>query len=155
MASLQTQDFSGIPAGTSLAGALLTSTAGDPIARSIVGTNLAETDPVFFGVISSVPFATLRLLEPAETGGFGNEEVSIDDLVAVAATTVPEPSAMLLVASGLVAIGLSARRRRTPSTGAGRRRRNANGRGALRRIIPQAALAPGRFTHLVTACPAM
>ena len=95
---------------TSGASLLLTFASGATITRPLTATNATEGDPVFVGMITSVPFATLRLFEPAEVGGGINEEVAIDDLVA--ATTVPEPSTVALVASGLVVMGLRARRRR-------------------------------------------
>ncbi len=95
---------------TSGADVLLTFLSGGPISRALVGTNATEQDPVFFGVITSVPFATLRLNEPNEIGGVvGNEEVGIDNIVAA---TVPEPATVALVATGLVVVGAAGRRRR-------------------------------------------
>jgi hypothetical protein len=47
----------------------------------IFPTNATESDPIFFGVIADTPIARIRLSEGPEIGGFGNEEVALDDFV--------------------------------------------------------------------------
>lgn len=88
-----------------------------PISHGLTATNASESQPVFFGVIVSSPFASLRLNEPFEIGGLFNEEVGIDNITA-AVIPVPEPATLTLLAAGLLAVGAKARRMRHLQSGA-------------------------------------
>jgi hypothetical protein len=97
---------------TAGANVVISFAVGGPMVQALTATNALETDPVFFGVITSVPFTTLRLNEPLENIiPVGNEEVALDDIAAAAIASVPEPSTVLLVATGLLVAGVATRRR--------------------------------------------
>jgi hypothetical protein len=61
---------------------------------------VAETDPQFFGIISSAAITSLMINEPPEVSIPCCEEVSLDDFVA--STAVPEPGSALLGGAALV-----------------------------------------------------
>jgi thermitase len=52
---------------------------GTSTSVNIFPTNATEQDPVFFGVTSSQPIASIRWNEGPEFSGTGNEETSLDD----------------------------------------------------------------------------
>jgi hypothetical protein len=66
--------------------------------------------PGFFGVTSTTPITSLTLNVPTQ---FGFQVLNLDNFRTAQAsvTPVPEPGALLLFASGLIALGVSQRRR--------------------------------------------
>ncbi len=78
---------------------------------SLHQTGAAESDPVFFGITSSIGIEMIRWYEAPETGGVGNEETGLDNF-AVGTAVVPTPAALLLGMLGLGTAGAKLRRRR-------------------------------------------
>jgi Ca2+-binding RTX toxin-like protein len=62
---------------------------GTDASINIFPTNVTESDPIFFGIIADTPIARIRLSEGPEIGGFGNEEVALDDFAVANADLIP------------------------------------------------------------------
>lgn len=73
-------------------------------------TNPTESDPFFFGLISSSPLVRLVVFEGPELDGTCCEEISLDDFIA-ADVAVPIPAGFFLFAPMAAAFGWLGRRR--------------------------------------------
>ncbi|GAB4035474.1 MAG: hypothetical protein Fur0014_01350 [Rubrivivax sp.] len=75
----------------------------------ILPVNATEDDPLFFGIVSSVPVVGIRWYEGPEIGGLlCCEETALDNLVLAAPVPEPATTALWLAGAGLMA---AARRR--------------------------------------------
>jgi len=77
---------------------------------SVELSQTANMVPVFFGVVADTPLAYIQWYEPHEISG-GNEETGLDNLMV--GQTVPVPSTLLLLFSGLAGLaGISRKYRK-------------------------------------------
>ncbi len=78
----------------------------------ILPVNPTENDPLFFGIVSSVPVIGIRWAEGPELGGsMCCEETALDNLVLAA--PVPEPTTTALFLGGAALLAAARRRRVT------------------------------------------
>lgn len=54
---------------------------GDSTSFNIFPTNPTESDPIFFGIVADKNISKIRLTEGPEIGGFGNEEIALDNFI--------------------------------------------------------------------------
>jgi hypothetical protein len=75
---------------------------GDSTSLNIFPTNLTESDPIFFGVVADKNINRIRLTEGPEVGGFGNEEIGLDNFIVPrsAIANIPSQSVSGHVTSG-------------------------------------------------------
>jgi len=109
-------DFSDFGVASAFAGDWTSTTSGDLLTITIDAITVAFSDYLtgvgngFLGVISTSPFSVVEFgsENPSTTGEF----FGLDN-VRLAQVQVPEPATLSLLALGLLALGLAARRRRT------------------------------------------
>lgn len=65
---------------------------GDSTSLNIFPTNPTESDPIFFGIVADKNISKIRLTEGPEIGGFGNEEIALDNFIVPRSTIANIPS---------------------------------------------------------------